>query len=578
MHDLTMEDVAPPESDARYRAVVQSALDAIIVIDVLGHIREFNPAAERLFRWRREQVMGLDIAEVIIPPDLRDNHRQGLQRHLMTGVATLLDRRLQLVAIRAGGERFPIELTVTRSDDGTAPYFTAFIRDLTERQRLAAAVADHARHDAVTGLDRYAILEPRLIRAVESGTTFAAVIFIDLDRFHGINESLGHGRGDEVLRAVGVRLQALASDQIAVCHFASDEFVVVQQGGDGPSAGRLAESIRNLLALPFDAHDYRVLLTATIGMSCAPAHGRVALDLLRRAQAAAERGKDFGRDCVCPFQIEDMQDIEDRIAMGGLLREAVQAGELTLQYQPQFAASDMRLTGFESLLRWSSPLFGEVSPSRFIPIAEGLGLMPEIGNWVIREACSQARAWLDAGHSDFTIAVNVSPQQLRRPGLHRAVGDALREFRVPGHMLEIELTESTVLENLTRVKDELAKIKALGTLLTLDDFGTGHSSLAYLKHFVLDKLKIDQTFVQGLPHSILDASISRAVLALGRDLGLRVAAEGVETTSQAAFLRDLGCDELQGYLMGGPATANVAEIHFASAPAARAALGVLACV
>jgi EAL domain-containing protein (putative c-di-GMP-specific phosphodiesterase class I) len=222
----------------------------------------------------------------------------------------------------------------------------------------------------------------------------------------------------------------------------------------------------------------------------------------------------------------------------------------------------MRLTGFESLLRWSNPLLGDVSPGRFIPIAEGLGLMLEIGNWVIREACRQARVWLDAGHSGFTIAVNVSPQQLRRPGLHHAVGDALREFQVPGEMLEIELTESTALENLARVQDELASLKSLGTLLTLDDFGTGHSSLAYLKHFSLDKLKIDQTFVQGLPDSALDASISQAILTLGRDLGLRVSAEGVETTSQAVFLRDLGCDELQGYLMGEPAPAAAAERYF----------------
>lgn len=571
MHGTTIQNgTLPIASDTRYRAIVQSALDAIIVIDGFGHIREFNPAAERIFRWKREQVMGLSVAEVIIPPDLRDNHRRGFQRHLMTGVATLLDRRLELFAIRAGGERFPIELTVTRSDSEHTPYFTAFIRDLTERQRLTAAVARHASQDAVTGLDRYSILEPRLTRAVEDGTTFVAVIFIDLDRFHRINESIGHGRGDEVLRAVGVRLQALADEQVAVCHFASDEFVVVQHGGDGPSAARLAESIRNLLALPFEPVGYRVLLTASIGMSCAPAHGRIALDLLRRAQAAAERGKGLGRDCVCPFQIEDMQDIEDRIAMGGLLREAVQAGELTLHYQPQFSASDMRLTGFESLLRWNNPLLGIVSPGRFIPIAEGLGLMSEIGNWVIREACRQARAWLDAGHSGFTIAVNVSPQQLRRPGLHIAVGEALHEFRLPDGMLEIELTESTVLENLARVQDELAKLKALGTLLTLDDFGTGHSSLAYLKHFALDKLKIDQTFVQGLPHNILDASISRAILTLGRDLGLRVAAEGVETTNQAVFLRELGCDELQGYLTGHPAPADAAEIHFDDFDPARA--------
>lgn len=563
MHIATIHsEAAYAVSEARYRAVVQSALDAIIVIDGLGHIREFNPAAEHMFHWAREQVVGLDIADIVIPPELREGHRQGLMRHITTGVATLLDRRLELIAVRAGGERFPIELTVTRSDIEASPCFTAFIRDLSEQQRLTAAVADHARRDIVTGLNRYAVLEPRLIGMLADGNTFVAVMLIDLDRFSGINESIGHALGDEVLRTVGVRLRTLSSEQVAICHFASDEFVVIQQGGDTSSAMLLAESIRTLLSIPFGTDDYRVLLTATIGISCAPAQGNLALDLLRRAQAAAERGKGLGRDCVCSFLTADMHDIEERLAKGGLLRAAVQAGELALHFQPKFATSDLRLTGFEALLRWHSASLGEVSPARFIPIAEALGLMSEIGNWVVREACRQTRIWLDAGHSGFTIAVNVSPQQLRRPGLARAVGDALREFGVPGEMIEIELTESSVMESLTRVQEELAMLKSLGTTLTLDDFGTGYSSLAYLKQLDLDKLKIDQTFVHGLPQSVLDASISRAIVGIGHELGLRVVAEGVETTAQAEFLNAIGCDELQGYLLGEPASAGMVEMHF----------------
>lgn len=563
MRNVMIENkAAHAVSEARYRAIVQSALDAIIVIDDLGRIREFNPAAERIFHWRREQVIGLDIAGVVIPPEQRDSHRHGLLRHMATGQATLLDRRLELVAIRAGSDRFPIELTVTRSDLEATPCFTAFIRDLSEQHRLSAKVASLATHDIVTGLDRYVVLEPRLIRMLQDGNVFVAVLLIDLDRFQGINESIGHELADEVLRAVGVRLQTFSSDQVAICHLASDEFIVAQHAGDGESATLLAERIRNLLAIPFEGPGYRVLLTATIGMSCAPAHGDTALDLLRRAQMAVERGKGLGRDCVCAFLTADMQDIEDRVTKGGLLRGATQAGELVLYFQPQFAARDMRLTGFEALLRWHSPSLGEVAPARFIPIAEALGLMPEIGGWVVREACRQARVWLDAGHVGFTIAVNVSPQQLRRPGLARAVDDALREFGVPGCILEIELTESSVMENLRRVQEELAMLRSLGTTLTLDDFGTGYSSLAYLKQLTLDKVKIDQIFVHGLPRNILDASISRAIVTIGHELGLRVVAEGVETTAQAEFLSGVGCDELQGYLLGTPAPAGVVEVYF----------------
>lgn len=555
-------EVTHSASEARYRAIVHSAQDAIVVIDELGCIREFNPAAERIFHWKREQVIGLDVAVVVIPPELRERHRHSLSRHIATGETTILDQRLELVAVRAGGERFPIELTVTRTDHGTAPYFTAFIRDLSEQNRLAAEVANHARRDIVTGLHRYVVLEPRLTRMLQSEDTFVAVMLIDLDRFHGINESIGHELADEVLRAIGVRLQTLSSDRVAVSHFASDEFVVVQHGGDEDSAIVLAEKIRNLLAIPFEGKGYRVLLTATLGMSCAPAHGDTSLALLRRAQMAVERGKALGRDCVSPFLIEDMQDIEDRVTKGGLLRGAAQAGELALHYQPQFDASNLQLVGFEALLRWQSPLIGEVPPARFIVIAEALGLMSEIGNWVVREACRQARAWLDAGHVGFTIAINVSPQQLRRPGLAKAVGHALHEFGVPGAMLEIELTESSVMENLKRVQEELAMLKSLGTTLTLDDFGTGYSSLAYLKHLALDKVKIDQIFVHGLPHNVLDASISRAIVTIGHELGLRVVAEGVETTAQAEFLSGIGCDELQGYLLGRPVPASAAALHF----------------
>jgi diguanylate cyclase len=562
---------ASPVRGARYRAIVDFALDAIIVIDHLGLIREFNPAAEGIFHWRREQVLGLDVAEVIIPHDLRDDHHRGFAQHLVSGTSTLLDRRLELSAIRAGGERFPVELTVTRSDDEATPYFIAFIRDLTEQRRLSDEVAHHARRDIVSGLDRYEVLEPRLMRMLAEEDTFTTVMFIDLDRFHGINESIGYDSANEVLRLVGERLGALAGKHIDVCHFASDEFMVVLYGTDGPSGHQVGEILRNLISLPFEAANFRVLLTATIGMSCAPAHGSVATDLLRRAQVAAERGKALGRDCVSEFRVAEMQDIEDRIEMGGMLRAAAGAGELELHYQPQFsAAAKARLTGFEALLRWHSPTLGEVTPARFIPIAEALGLMPEIGNWVVREACRQAHAWLNAGHSDFTIAVNASPQQLRRPGLARAVGDALAEFRLPGAMLEIELTESSVMENLDRVQEELAAIKALGTSLALDDFGTGFSSLAYLKLLKLDKLKIDQSFVRGLPSDVLDASISRAMVMLARDLGLRVSAEGVETAGQAEFLRALGCDDLQGYFLGKPAPASAAEVHFGATAASRA--------
>jgi diguanylate cyclase (GGDEF)-like protein len=393
-------------------------------------------------------------------------------------------------------------------------------------------------------------------------TACTSVLLVNLDRFNGINEAVGHAHADDVLRVVAGRLLGAAGEQAQVAHLAGDEFVVVARVAGEADATALAERIRLAVGHPIEGTDYRLLITATIGVSIAPTHGREPIELLRRAQAAMERGKGLGRDCVSPFHIEQVREIEDRQVLGGALRAAARLGELQLHYQPQFAAQPHRLTGFEALLRWTNPTLGPVSPGRFIPIAEALGLMPEIGEWVLREACRQVRAWRDAGHADFIVAVNVSAQQLQRPGLVQAVADALAEHGVPPAALDIELTESSLMENVGRAKATLAELKALGVMLSLDDFGTGYSSLAYLKHFSLDKLKIDQGFVRGLPDNGDDAAIARTIVSIGHQLRMVVSAEGVETHEQAQFLRGIGCDELQGYFLGRPAPVDAAEKLF----------------
>ena len=307
-------------------------------------------------------------------------------------------------------------------------------------------------------------------------------------------------------------------------------------------------------------------LTATVGIAHAPAHGRRTLDLLLRAQAAKDEGKADGRDCVSVFGPRQMQAIEDRVTLGGRLRSAVRAGELELHYQVQTRADASTVVGFEALLRWQSPDLGPVSPVRFIPVAEALGLMPEIGAWVLRESCRQARAWLDDGHRDFRVSVNVSAQQLLRPGLSEAVLAALDEYALPATVLDLELTESSLMENIARAAEVLVRLKAVGVRLSLDDFGTGYSSLSYLKDLPLDKLKIDRSFVRALPDGDAEGTIARTIVALGHQLGLRVAAEGVETAAQAEFLATIGCDELQGFLIGRPEPAAPAGARMAASP------------
>jgi diguanylate cyclase (GGDEF)-like protein/PAS domain S-box-containing protein len=436
------------------------------------------------------------------------------------------------------------------------------VRARLDRRRIQAELEYSATHDAVTGLPRYAVLEPRLARMADDPAAPTAVLLVDLDRFNGVNEAVGHAHADDVLRTVAGRLLGASGDHAWVAHLAGDEFVVVARVAGEAEAIALAERIRTSVCRPIEGDGYRLVLTATVGVSVAPEHGREPIDLLRRAQAAMERGKGMGRDCVSPFLTGQVREIEDRMTLGGALRGAARAGELQLHYQPQYAAQPHRLTGFEALLRWTNPTLGAVSPGRFIPIAEALGLMPEIGAWVLREACRQARAWLDAGHADFNIAVNVSAQQLQRPGLVQAIADAIAEHGIPPSVLDIELTESSLMENVARVQGTLAELKALGVMLSLDDFGTGYSSLAYLKHFSLDKLKIDQSFVRGLPGNVDDAAIARTIVSIGHQLRMIVAAEGVETQEQAEFLRGIGCDELQGYFLGRPSPPCAAEALF----------------
>ena len=453
-------------------------------------------------------------------------------------------------------------LSPVLDDDQQLVNYVGIQNDLTERHRVEAELAYTASHDPVTGLQRFAVLETTLSDMLQEEGSVVSVLFIDIDRFHAINESMGHLIGDEALHVLAARLGIAVGGRGYLARFAGDEFVAIAPGVGSAEAMALAERLRQAVALPIEGDGYKLFLTASIGISRSPEHGDSAMELLRRAEAAMSRAKRQGRDSFCEFSATQMRELEDRLVLGSRLREAIARDELSLHYQPQVAASDLRITGFEALVRWTSPELGPVPPGRFIPIAEALGLMPEVGLWVLNEACRQLRAWCDQGRSDFTVAVNFSAQQLQRPDIVDQVREALQRHRVPPAMLEIELTESSLMENVERVQGRLAEIKALGVSLSLDDFGTGYSSLAYLREFSLDKLKIDRSFVRDLPESMDDAVIARTIIAMAHQLRMRVAAEGVETAEQADFLRKMGCDELQGYHFARPAPAADIEQQF----------------
>jgi len=534
------------------------ALEIFCIFDpAIERIVQVNPTFVRITGHSAQTLTANHYLDFVHPED----------RGAATGaVAVLTDNggRVSQFAYRflcADGTYRWLEWESVAAADGLA---FSVAHDVTERRRIEAELDYASSHDAVTGLEHHLVLERRLAALLDEAAVPVWIVFVGLDRFQVVNESMGHGIGDDVLQRVAARLHAVIDANAHLARFAGDEFVVAAPGIDGDAALALAERLRAAVAVPIEGADYRLLLTASVGLCQAPAHGRTLQDLLRRAEAAMVRAKRQGRDGVCVFSADDMRDVEDRIVLGRALRGAVARGEMALHYQPQHRAGDHALAGFEALLRWDSPVLGPVPPTRFVPIAEALGLMPEIGGWVIDEACRQAREWLDAGHRDFTLAVNVSAQQLQRPGLVRQVAGAIARHALPAEQLALEITESSLMENVERIRETLAELKALGLRLSLDDFGTGYSSLAYLKQFPLDALKIDQSFVRGLPDDPHDAAIARTIVAIAHQLRLVVAAEGVENPAQAAFLFDIGCDELQGFHLGRPAPAAQAARHFAT--------------
>lgn len=560
-HDITGQREAQERLLLLQRAV-ESSMNGIVIADAQSGdlpIIYVNAAFESITGYSAEEAMGRN-CRFLQGEETRQPELEILRRALSEGS----DCNVILRNFRKDGELFWNHLFISpvRDESGNITHFVGIQNDLTERRQVEAELAYAANHDPVTALPRYPILETAIGSLLDREGSELSVLFIDIDHFHAINESMGHIIGDEALRLVAERLRDVLGGPGFLARFAGDEFVAVVPDAPREKVLEVAEALRQAVAQPVEGDGYSLYLTASIGIARSPLHGDSGTDLLRRAEAAMSRAKREGRDAICEFSTQQMQELEDRLVLGARLREAVSRNELQLHYQPQLDAGSRRITGFEALLRWNSPDLGSVPPGRFIPIAESLGLMPELGLWVLDEACRQLSAWRDQGREGFTVAVNFSAHQLQRPDIVQRVREALERHAVPRGMLEIELTESSLMENVDRVKGRLAEIKALGVSLSLDDFGTGYSSLAYLKQFSLDKLKIDRSFVQDLPGDAADAAIARTIVAVGHELHMVVAAEGVETQEQADFLREMGCDELQGYHFGRPAPAAEIEARF----------------
>jgi diguanylate cyclase (GGDEF)-like protein len=430
--------------------------------------------------------------------------------------------------------------------------------EIGERQRAQDELAHCATHDQTTGLPRFAVIKGRLQAALDAAGTDERVIllYLDIDSFHVINETRGHAVGDEVLRAIAARLVAACKGTGYVAHIAGDEFAVaLMDSRDAADPLKRVEAFKADIERPIEQGEHNVHITCSIGMSCFPQNGTTAQELLLQGEAAMRRAKHDGRNTICAFGNEQKQAIDDRRTLGFALDEAIRKGQLVVHYQPQISASDWRVLGFEALVRWQSPEFGLLPPSRFLGVAEDLGLIADIDNFVFDSVCRQARAWLDEMKIDFCMSVNVSSAQLQRSDFVERISETLAKWKLPPRHIELELTEGAMIGNVERVIGMMRALKSLGVQLALDDFGTGYSSLNYLRRFPIDKLKIDQSFVLDISSDASAAGVCNAIITLAHQLGMTVLAEGVETAGQVRYLHTNDCDQFQGFYFGKPTPA-----------------------
>lgn len=464
---------------------------------------------------------------------------------------------------RKNGELYPKWLIVTavRGDEGEITHYVGTHIDITERKAIEEEIKQLAFYDTLTQLPNRRLLLERLKHSIDverrDGKQLA-LLMLDLDRFKAVNDSLGHLAGDELLQQVAARITTRLRDVDMVARLGGDEFIVLLEDITHiEDAARVAKDIVTELTMPFQlSQSNHVQIGASIGISLYPQHGDNPETLMSNADAALYQAKDAGRGCFAYFSEDLTIAARERIELETRLRQAIDQQELRVFYQPQVDIVSGRIIGAEALVRWQDPTAGLILPMHFIPVAEETGLILAVGEWVLRETCRQGRRWLDAGLPPITLAVNVSPHQFRRGDINALVTTVLSETGFPARQLELEITESGLMENQDKATDILTNLRNQGIRLAIDDFGTGYSSLTYLKHFPLDVLKIDRSFIMDIPHHQDDMEIAATIIAMGHTLGLKVLAEGVETPEQLAFLRENGCDSYQGFIKSQPVPAD----------------------
>jgi diguanylate cyclase (GGDEF)-like protein/PAS domain S-box-containing protein len=553
-------DAALRESEQRLKLaarVFESTQESIMLTDAEGKIMGVNPAFERITGYSEQEVLGQD------PRLLRSGHHDAtFYRAIWNSLETTGQWRGEIWNRRKNGQVYPEQFSINavRDADGKVSSYVSVSSDVSALRAAHQRVDFLSSHDPLTLLPNRAVLMDRMkqaIAAARHGGRQIALLLFNIDRLQRINDSLGHETGDTMLQEMARRAGLLAGPADTLAHLGSDEFVLLlTECLDADAIIVAARRLIDEISQPVQVGGHDLIVTASVGISIYPRDGATPSELLKAADVALSHMKDTGRNGF-RFYKGDMNAHALRwMSVETQLRRAVERGELALHFQPQVSLSSGRICSMEALLRWNSPELGAVPPSDFIPLAEDTGLILPIGNWVIRQACLQARAWHDAGLAPRRIAVNVSAHQFMAGTVPAVVRAALDETGLHASALEVELTESVMMRDSEATELQLAELTAMGVSVSLDDFGTGYSSLGYLSRFKLDKLKIDQTFVRNITTEPRSAAIAQATVALAHGLSLTVVAEGVETEGQLQFLQGIGCDVVQGYLFSRPVAAD----------------------
>lgn len=540
--------------------ILDGAGDSFVAMDATGAITGWNAEAEKLFGYSRSEALGRQVSELIIPEELRAAHDEGVRHFLETERPRVMGQRLELEALRRSGERFPMEMSFWAMQIDGEWAFYSFGRDITERKAREADLAYRALHDELTGLANRTLIIDRIEQALARrarNKREVAVLFCDLDRFKMVNDSIGHSAGDQLLQAVATRLRAAVRPADTVGRVSGDEFVVVCEDLPRPAeARRIAQRIIDTLVEPLELNGDRLRVHASIGIAIAEATSGDAEALLRDADAAMYRAKECGTGRIETFNERMRAHLTNRLRNEVDLTASLERGELRLHYQPIVGLEDHRVVGVEALVRWQHPQRGLLAPGEFIPLAEETGMIVPIGSWVLTEACRQAKAWQRLGCDGLKVGVNLSARQISQAGFVNTVIAILERADLDPRRtrMNLEVTESLLMSDPAATAATLGQLRDCGIRLSIDDFGTGYSSLAYLKHFPVDVVKIDRSFINGIEHSARELALLAAISELGHALELVVLAEGVETAEQRDLVARAGCELAQGYYFAKPAS------------------------